>query len=92
VLFYKGSLERKVADKSVIKMVGKLYEIERSKGMFGKDLPVRYNKIGSFVGRRRIVIQDDESDDEENDFLEKENEPGEGDDDDYDFDDDNDEL
>lgn len=67
VLFYKGSLERKIADKSVIKMVGKLYEIERPKSMFGKELPVRYNKIGSFVGRRRIVITDDSDDEDESD-------------------------
>ena len=88
VLFYKGSLERKVADKSVIKMVGKLYEIERPKGMFGKELPVRYNKIGSFVGRRRIVIQeddDDEYDDEE--FSGAECDVGEQSDADGDYDD-----
>ena len=75
VMFYKGHLERKVADKSVIKMQGKLYEIERPKGMFGKELPVRYNKVGSFVGRRRIIIQeDDENEDEYDDYDDDEEE------------------
>ena len=68
LLFYKGYFERKVADSSVIKIVGKVYEIERPKSMFGrKDLPVRYNKIGSFVGRRRVVLLDDEDDIDEDD-------------------------
>ncbi|CAB9525456.1 expressed unknown protein (Partial), partial [Seminavis robusta] len=36
LFFYKGYLERKMADSSVIKMSGILYEIERPKSMFGR--------------------------------------------------------
>lgn len=78
VMFYKGSLERKVADKSVIKMQGKLYEIERPKGLFGKELPVRYNKVGSFVGRRRIIIQEDDEDEDEYDDYDDDEEENDG--------------
>lgn len=64
LLRYKCSVERKIADKKVLKLSGTLYEIERPKSMFGKDLPPRYNKIGSFVGRRRVVWTEDEDEDE----------------------------
>ena len=87
LLFYKGYLERKVANPSIIKMVGTLYDIERRKSILGrKDLPVKYHKIGSFVGRRRVVLQqdDDEDDDddeeqeeEDDDYSDKEDQVGE---------------
>jgi hypothetical protein len=83
LLFYKGYLERKVADSSVLKMVGTIYEIERPKSLFGrkKNFPVKYHKIGSFVGRRRVVLpqqqdhdidDEDEDDEEEQDISDKE--------------------
>jgi len=78
LLFYKGYLERKVADSKVIKMVGKLYEVECPKNMFGKELPVRYKKIGSFVGRKRVMIEDDdEFEDPEGDVFEDDGEEDE---------------
>jgi hypothetical protein len=68
-----------VADKSVLKIVGTLYDIERPKSMFGKELPTRYNKIGSFVGRRRVVLQEEEEEEEDySDDDEEEYSSGDG--------------
>ena len=54
-----------------LKIVGTLYDIERPKGMFGKELPTRYNKIGSFVGRRRVVLLEEDDDDDDDDNSEE---------------------
>jgi hypothetical protein len=61
---YKGYFRRKLADKSIIKIVGKIYEIRKR---FGKS--VRGEEIGSFVARRRISkpIDDDEYDEYDDD-------------------------
>ena len=68
--WYKGYFRRKLADKSVIKIVGTIYECERSR--FGKSFK-RGREVGSFVARKRIqrqreaVLDDDEYDDYEYD-------------------------
>lgn len=46
---YKGSFRRKLADKNVIKIVGKIYEIRKR---FGKT--ICGEEVGSFVARRRM--------------------------------------
>lgn len=46
-----------MADKSVIKIVGKIYEVKQQKGFWrgGKDAPgVPGEEVGSFVARKRI--------------------------------------
>jgi len=53
--YYKGSFRRKVADKSVIKIRGKIYEVK--KGRFGRGSG-RGLEVGSFVARRRITAKD----------------------------------
>lgn len=93
LLFYKGYLERKVADPKVIKLVGTLYRIDRPKSVFGKPLPVRHVKIGSFVGRKRVVVIEDDDEDDEDDFEDPEDgvfdeDEDEEEDDDYSDDDD----
>merc|ERR1711865_408088 len=66
---YKGTWQRKLADKSVIKLVGKIFQVHRQK--FGKKRGeyVFGKAIGTFVMRRRIVFpsNDAESDEEEYD-------------------------
>ena len=61
--WYKGYFRRKLADKSVIKIVGTIYECERTR--FGKGHK-RGQEVGSFVARKRIqrkrVIEDEEYD------------------------------
>ena len=87
---YKGYFRRKLADKSVIKIVGKIYEIRKR---FGKS--VRGEEVGSFVARRRLSkpIDADEYDayDDEDDEYEEEGDDEE-EDKDYDDDDDYDEY
>lgn len=51
--YYKGSFRRKIADKNVIKIVGKIYEVKKR---FGKSS--RGVEVGSFVARRRITAAD----------------------------------
>lgn len=65
---YKGYFRRKLADKSVIKIVGKIYEIRKR---FGKS--VRGEEIGSFVARRRISkpMDGDEYDEYDDDDYEE---------------------
>ena len=52
--YYKGSFRRKVADKNVIKIVGKIYEVKKR---FGRANG-RGVEVGSFVARRRITAAD----------------------------------
>lgn len=52
--YYKGSFRRKIADKNVIKIVGKIYEVK--KGRFGRG-NICGLEVGSFVARRRIVAR-----------------------------------
>lgn len=56
---YKGYFRKKMADPRVIKIVGKIYHVNQSKGRFwdqGDDniLGRRDVEVGSFVARRRI--------------------------------------
>lgn len=91
--FYKGSFRRKVADKSVIKIVGKIYEVR--KGRFGRG-GGRGLEVGTFIARRRITANernrtddmgggDDGFEDDYNDEYDDEEE-GVYDDDEYDND------
>ena len=51
--YYKGSFRRKIADKNVIKIVGKIYQVKKR---FGRRMPGE--EVGSFVARRRITAAD----------------------------------
>lgn len=82
---YKGTWQRKLADKSVIKLKGKIYQVHKQK--FGKKRGeyVYGPAVGTFVMRRRILMSEEECDDmDESDFDEK-------DDDEFQYDDDDDE-
>ena len=92
--FYKGSFRRKVADKSVIKIVGKIYEVR--KGRFGRG-GGRGLEVGSFIARRRITAKDrnrvddmgggdDDFEDDYDDEYDDEEDEGVYDDDEYDDD------
>ena len=78
--YYKGYFRRKMADKSVIKIVGKIYEVKQRRWR-GKDSPgVPGVEVGSFVARKRIQQKirgntkhhedeyDDEYDDDYDDY------------------------
>lgn len=73
---YRGTWQRKLADKRVIKLVGKIYTVRKQR--FGKDKGkyLYAQAVGTFVARRRMKLtnsnhpqstedEDDESDDEE---------------------------
>jgi hypothetical protein len=67
---YRGTWRRKLADKRVIKLVGKIYQVHRQR--FGKQRGeyVFGQAVGTFVARRRIrarVDEDLEEDDDEDD-------------------------
>lgn len=72
---FKGYFRRKMADSSVIKIVGNIYEVPRQ-GLWRKGRTGR--KVGTFVARRRMtkreVREEDEFDeyDDEYDFEEME--------------------
>ena len=79
---YKGTWQRKLADKSVIKLKGKIYQVHKQK--FGKKRGeyVYGPAVGTFVMRRRILMSEEECDDiDESEF-------DESDDDEFDYDDD----
>lgn len=70
--FYKAYLYRKMADKSVIKMQGKIFQIEKA-GWRGKR--VEYIQVGTFTGRRRLQLEEegdllDDDDDDDDDWDE----------------------
>mmetsp|Transcript_15911 Transcript_15911/g.36689 ORF Transcript_15911/g.36689 Transcript_15911/m.36689 type:complete len:424 (-) Transcript_15911:83-1354(-) len=81
---YKGTWQRKLADKSVIKLKGKIYQVHKQK--FGKKRGeyVYGPAVGTFVMRRRISMSKEEEDDE---FYDDES-----DDDDFDYDEDDEEY
>jgi hypothetical protein len=58
---YRGTWQRKLADKKVLKLVGKVYELKKnrlSKGFtFGSP-------VGTFVARRRVQLEEDDVDDD----------------------------
>ncbi|CAJ1965630.1 unnamed protein product [Cylindrotheca closterium] len=68
---YKGNWQRKMADKKVIKLVGKIYEVRRQR--FGKDrgsYQFAGKPVGTFVARRRVqLIEEDEYDDDDDDYF-----------------------
>lgn len=84
--WYKGSFRRKLADKSVIKIVGTMYECERTR--FGKGHK-RGREVGSFVARKRIqrqrIIEDEEYDEYEDGDYDEYDEENVYSDDEYDF-------
>lgn len=64
--YYKGYFRRKMADKSVIKIVGKIYEVKQrfwgrsKKGIGGGDMPgIPGVEVGSFVARKRLQKKND---------------------------------
>ena len=73
---YKGTWQRKVADKSVIKLVGNIYEVRKQK--FGREkgsFSLVGKPAGTFVARRRIKMTEDEDEDEvEEDVYDEEGE------------------
>ena len=65
--YYKGYFRRKMADKSVIKIVGKIYEVKK-KFWKGKNGPgVAGAEVGSFVARKRMQAINNELDEEYDD-------------------------
>ncbi|KAL3925919.1 MAG: hypothetical protein SGARI_005762 [Bacillariaceae sp.] len=65
---YRGTWQRKLADKRVIKLVGKIYQVHKQR--FGKQRNeyVFGQAVGTFVARRRIRAHvDDEMDEDEDD-------------------------
>lgn len=71
---YKGSWQRKLADKSVIKLKGKIYQVHKQK--FGKKRGeyVYGPAVGTFVMRRRISLSEDDEYDDDSDNDEYEDE------------------
>jgi len=64
---YRGTWQRKLADKRVIKLVGKIYTVRKQR--FGKDKG-KYlfaQPVGTFVARRRMKLSSSEDDDEDED-------------------------
>ncbi len=61
---YRGTWQRKLADKRVIKLVGKIYSVKKQR--FGKDKGKYHfaQPVGTFVARRRMKLSEDDSDDE----------------------------
>ena len=70
---YKGHVDRKLAARSVLKIRGKIYRVEKT-GWRGKT--VQYVPVGTFVARRRLRVDEEESDwdEDENDGWESEEE------------------
>jgi len=84
---YRGVWHRKLADKSVIKLTGKIYTVRKQR--FGKEKG-KYlfaQPVGTFVARRRLKLSEEDEDDdfESDDEDEFEGEEMEVFDDSYDF-------
>lgn len=78
---YKGTWQRKVADRKVLKLVGKIYQVHKQR--FGKNRGeyIFGQAVGTFVARRRIQLFDDEVDEnDDDDDDDEEYEEDEGDD------------
>jgi hypothetical protein len=70
LFYYKGQVDRKLAARSVIKIKGDIYRIEKA-GWRGNER--KYVRIGTFVARRRVKLHDedqidDRDDDDESDW------------------------
>ena len=79
---YKGTWQRKIADRSVIKLVGKIYPVHKQR--FGKDhgkYVFSGKSIGTFVARRRIRMVEEEEEDDDYDYDQDESDYEEVDDD-----------
>ena len=83
---YKGTWQRKLADKSVIKLKGKIYQVHKQK--FGKRRGeyVYGPAVGKFVMRRRISMSEEDYDDDDDDDDDSDNDKYEDDDGEYDDD------
>lgn len=79
---YKGTWQRKLADKSVVKLKGKIYQVHKQK--FGKkrDEYIYGPAVGTFVMRRRISLSEEDCDELD------ESDVDESDRDEYEYDDD----
>jgi hypothetical protein len=62
LFFYKGQVDRKLAARSVIKIKGKIYRIEKT-GWRGKNY--KHVPVGTFVARRRLKLEEDDEWDED---------------------------
>jgi len=63
-MLYKGYFRRKIADKRVVKIVGKIYQVRR--GMLGRK--GKRELVGTFVARRRITAPPREEEDFDDDY------------------------
>ena len=83
LLVYRAHIHRKLADPSVIKLKGRIYEKvpqRPASGMFssfrrgkkGGPPPSKLVLVGTFVGRRRLTVPKDAEDDEESEDDEDE--------------------
>ena len=88
---YKGTWQRKVADPKVLKLVGKIYNVRKlnprqlqRQSKSSKDIVGGYQfvgkSIGTFVGRRRVQLAEDDGEDNEEDWEDVDDQP---EDDDY---------
>jgi hypothetical protein len=83
---YKGTWERKVADPTVLKMVGKIYNVRKlrpgqrgkqqqqqlqKKGRTAGDYELVGKAIGTFVARRRVQLNEEREGDEDDDDEEE---------------------
>ena len=80
LFFYKGQVDRKLAARSIIKIKGKIYRIEKT-GWRGKT--VKHVAVGTFVARRRMQLvesaEEDDDHDEDSDWESDEEDMEDGD-------------
>jgi hypothetical protein len=62
---YRGTWQRKMADKQVLKLVGKIYELKKNRLSKGFTLG---SPVGTFVARRRLQMEEDDVDDDDNEY------------------------
>jgi hypothetical protein len=67
---YRGTWQRKMADKKVLKLVGKIYELKKNRLSKGYTFGSRC--VGTFVARRRVQMEEDNFDDDEYDQYDDE--------------------
>eukprot|EP00531_Pseudo-nitzschia_arenysensis_P010412 CAMPEP_0116146084 /NCGR_PEP_ID=MMETSP0329-20121206/16972_1 /TAXON_ID=697910 /ORGANISM="Pseudo-nitzschia arenysensis, Strain B593" /LENGTH=416 /DNA_ID=CAMNT_0003641801 /DNA_START=86 /DNA_END=1336 /DNA_ORIENTATION=- len=89
---YKGTWQRKLADKSVIKLKGKIHQVHKQK--FGKKRGeyVYGPAVGTFVMRRRVSMSEELYDDEDESEYEETDDDGFEYDDEEEYDEEEDEL
>lgn len=72
---YRGYWQRKIADPSVIKLVGKIYRVHKQRrfGISRGGPDYQFGQaVGTFVARRRIQLNDDDEYDNEDDDFDQE--------------------